>query len=137
MAADDIGTIGEPVRMLVIGGTEQQSGGVDRAARRDHDVSRNFLASAVALDNHFADLAARWAGLEPFHVSVRPERYISMFERRIDGADLRVGFGANQTRESVTAVAANAAARMRILFVEHHAKWRVKRAQAELREIIG
>src|SRR5918992_1292815 len=137
MAADDIGTIGQPVRMLVIGGTEQQSRRVDRAARRDHDISRNFLASAVALDDHFADLAARWTGYKPFHVSVGPERYVGMFERRIDGADLRVGFGADQARKSITAVAANAAARMRILFVEHHAQRRVKRAQPELREIIG
>ena len=75
--------------------------------------------------------------MEPFDVSVGSESYVGMLERRIDGADLRVGFGANQARESVTAIAANAAARMRILFVEHHAKWRVKRAQAELREIIG
>src|ERR687897_773398 len=112
--------------MPVIGGTEQQSRGVDRAARRDHDVSGNFLASAVGLDDHLADLAPRWAGCKAFDVSVGPESYIGVFERRSDGADLGVGFGVNQTRESITAVAANAAARMQILFVEHHAQWRVK-----------
>src|SRR4026207_370774 len=105
MSADNIGTIGQAVRMPLIGGAEQQSRRVDRAARRDHDICRNFFANAMALDYYLADLAARRAGLEPFDVSPGSESYVGMLERRIDGADLSVGLGTNQARKSVTAIA--------------------------------
>ena len=58
MAADNVGAVGQTVGMFVIGGAEQQSRGIDRAARRDDDVGRNFLATAIVLDDHLADLAS-------------------------------------------------------------------------------
>ena len=43
-----------------------------------------------------------------------------MFHRLINAQYLSVGLGMNQAGKSVTRVAANAAALVRMLFIEHH-----------------
>ena len=136
VASDDVRAVGQPVGMLVIGGAEQQSRGIDRAARRDDDVSRNFLATAIALDDHFADLASGWIGFKPFDVRVRQERHVGMFKRRIDGTHLCIGLSADEAGKSVAGLAANAAAGVRVFFVEHDTQRSMKWAQAQTDEVI-
>src|SRR5229473_1500709 len=60
-----------------------------------------------------------------------------MFDRLIDADNLRVGLGANQTGESVAGVAADAAALVRILLVEHYADRHVEGLQSRAREVVG
>src|SRR5437879_9572558 len=59
-----------------------------------------------------------------------------MLDRLIDAHNLRVGLGAHQAGESVAGVAANAAALLRILFVEHDPDRNVEGLQAGTREVI-
>ncbi len=60
-----------------------------------------------------------------------------MFQRRIDRAHLRVRFCRDKARETVAGAAADTFARLRVAFVEHDAKRRMKWAQAKTSEIIG
>ena len=59
-----------------------------------------------------------------------------MLDRLIDAHNLRVGLGAHQAGESVAGVAANAAALLRILFVEHDPDRNVEGLQAGTRKVI-
>src|SRR5207245_11784782 len=59
-----------------------------------------------------------------------------MLDRLIDAHNLRVGLGAHQAGESVASVAANAAALLRILFVEHDPDRNVEGLQAGTRKVI-
>src|SRR4029434_2135215 len=122
--------------MLFIGGTEQQGRGIDGPARCDDDVGRNLLRSAVVLDDYFADLATRRVGFEPFDIRIRPERHVGMSKRRIDGTYLCVGFGTDEAGETIASLAANAAAGVRVFFVEHYTQGSMKWAQAQTDEII-
>src|SRR2546430_4113159 len=60
-----------------------------------------------------------------------------MFDRLIDADHLRVGLGTNQTGESVAGIAANAAALVRVLLVEHDPDRYVEGFQARTCEIVG
>ena len=60
-----------------------------------------------------------------------------MFDRFIDADNLRIGLGPNQTGEPVAGVAADAAALVRILLVEHDADRHVEGLQSRPREVVG
>ena len=91
------------------------------AARHDDDVPRIRLRRAVPLDVHRGDLAAGGAGLETADERVRHERDVRVRERRVDADHLGVGLGLDQARKAVAGVAPDAAARARVLLVEHEA----------------
>src|SRR5438552_17947125 len=59
-----------------------------------------------------------------------------MLDRLINAHNLRVGLGAHQAGESVAGVAANAAALLRILFVEHEPDRNVEGLQAGTHKVI-
>src|SRR6266576_6063386 len=59
-----------------------------------------------------------------------------MLDRLIDAHNLCIGFSADETREPVAGVAANAATLLRILLVEHDPDWNVEGLQAGAREVI-
>src|SRR5712692_1760221 len=60
-----------------------------------------------------------------------------MFDRLIDADNLRVGLGADQAGESVAGVAADAAALVRILLVEHDADRYVEGLETRTCEVVG
>ena len=57
--ADDVGAVGEAVRMLVVGGPQQQRRGIDRAAGHDHDVGGVVSALPLRSTCTPVDFAAR------------------------------------------------------------------------------
>src|SRR5437588_188695 len=60
-----------------------------------------------------------------------------MFHGLIDTYNLRIGFGAYQTGESIARIAAYAAAFVGVLFVEHNPHRDVERLQTRTDEIVG
>src|SRR6266849_11123824 len=60
-----------------------------------------------------------------------------MFDRLIDADNLRIGLGANQAGEPVAGVAADAAALVPILLVEHDADRHVEGLQSRARKVVG
>ena len=52
------------------------------------------------------------SGFESVDIGVGFERDVGVLQRRVHGAHLRVGFGAQQARESVAGLAADTAAGM-------------------------
>jgi len=88
-------------------------------------------------DDDFADPASRSVGFEPLDIGVGHERNVGVLEGRVDGTHLRVGLRVNQAGKAVTGLAADAAAGVGIFLVEHDAERRVKRAQAQTREVVG
>ena len=98
---------------------------------------RQFFAAAVVTDDNFRDAPARGVGCQFFDIGVGHQGNIFMLQRRIDGADLRVGLGVDQAGKAVTGLAANAFAGARVLFIQHHPQRRVKRMQPEPGKVIG
>src|SRR5260370_37100231 len=60
-----------------------------------------------------------------------------MLDRLIDAYNLRVGFGTNQTGETVASIAADAAALVGVLLVEHDPDRHVKGLQPRTCEVVG
>src|SRR5258708_12149115 len=60
-----------------------------------------------------------------------------MFDRLIDAHHLRIGLRTHQAGESIAGVAANAAALVRVLLVEHDPDRYVEGLQARTCEVVG
>ena len=100
VAADLVGAVGEPVRVLVARGCEQQPGAVRGAARDDDELALERLLLAVVVDDDAGDCGSRLVGLQPDRLRARHQRHVGVLERRPDGDHLGVGFGVYQARES-------------------------------------
>jgi len=60
-----------------------------------------------------------------------------MLKRRLDGADVRVRFGLDQTGIAVTRAAANALRALRRVLVQHDPQRHVEGLEAQLLEVIA
>ncbi len=65
VAADLVGAVGQPARVLVGGRREQQLGAVRGAAGHDHDVALEGLGVVAEVDDDARDRRARVVGHEP------------------------------------------------------------------------
>ena len=136
VAADLVGAVGEPVRMLVVGRREQQLGRVGGAARRDDDVRREALGLAVHLDDDRRDLVPRSVRLELDHARVRQQRHVRMLERRPHAEHLGVGLGVDEAGEAVARRAADAVAVGQVRLGQPDAARRVERVVAGRLEVV-
>jgi hypothetical protein len=135
--ADDVGTVGKPARVAVVGGAQEQGRRVDGPAGQDDDVRRVVLAGSIPLDDDLAHLPAGGAGFQVFDEGVGRERDVGMRQRRVHAANLGVRLGVDQAGEAVAALAADAGALVRGLLVKHDAQRRVEGVQAEAGEFVG
>ena len=115
---------------------EQQRRRIRRAAGDDHDIGRDRLALAVALDHDAGHGGAGRVGLEPQRPRAGAQRHVGVFQRGPDGQHLGVGLRVHQAREAVARRAAHARAVRHVGLVEHHAARRVERPQARRREVV-
>src|SRR6516164_2936739 len=122
--------------MLVIGGTQQQRRGVDGAAGNDNHVPR-ILFRPVALHNYSAHLTTTLIRFQSLDKGVCQQSYIGVFDSLIDAEHLGVRLGINETRKAVASVAANTAALMRILLIQHDTDRYVEGLQTSTRKIVG
>ena len=129
--------LARPRGCLSLADRKQQCGRVDRSAGDDNHVRRIGLEPAVAFHDYALHLAARRICFQAVHQRIRQERDVGILDGFIDAHNLRVGLRANQASKTVAGVAANAAALVRILFVEHDADRNVEGLQSRAREIIG
>jgi hypothetical protein len=83
------------------------------------------------------DDAARGVRLKPRDFGVGQERDVRVFERGIDGADLRIRLGLYETREAVARPAADALAPARVVLLQHHAERHVEGFHAQRGEVFG
>ncbi len=137
VAADDVRTVRQAAGMPVVGGTEKKRSRVDRPARRDNNLAGIFFDRAVVLDDDLRHFAPRAVGLQPAHQRVRHQRHVSVSERGIHAADLRIGFRVDQTRVAIARIAADAFACAGIFFIQHDAEWNMKRLQSQPRKILA
>ena len=111
VAPDLVRAVGQPVRMRVARGAQQQQGGAQRAAGDHHDVGRILLELVVADHMHAADAAAGGVRLQPGDVGVGQQREIGVRGAGGIHADhLGVGLGVDRARKAVERVAADAGA---------------------------
>ncbi|MFJ9683314.1 hypothetical protein ACIRP2_35500 [Streptomyces sp. NPDC101194] len=69
VAADDVGAVGQAVRVTVVGGAQQQGGGVRRAAGDGHDVAAEGGGGAVGeFGDDVGDVASVGADQQDFAV---------------------------------------------------------------------
>ncbi len=130
MAADYVGAIGEAGGMLVIGGAQQQRGGIDGSGADYHDVASVAFDRAMALDHNCFYFPAGFAGFQFRNMRVGQQLHVGMLQRGIDGANLRVGLGVNQARKTIACAALDAGTFARIIFIEHDAERHGKRIEA-------
>ena len=135
VAADLIGAVGQPVRVLVASGGQQQLGGVDRAAGDDHDVAVIALGLAVVLGHHLGDRGAGRVGLQLHHPRVPEQGDVGVLEGGADAEHL--GLGVQRAREAVAVRAAHADAVGHVRLVDQDAARRVERVIAGLGQVIG
>jgi hypothetical protein len=119
MAAHDIGAVGQPSRVLVIGRAQQQRGGVDGTTGNDNDIRGVGCRCAIALHNYASHFATTRVRVQSLDKRIRQERHAGMLDGLIDAYYLRIRLGAQQARKSVAGIAADAAALVWVLLVEH------------------
>ena len=136
VAADLVGAVREPLRVLLGGGDQQQLGGVGRAAGEHHDVRGIALELAVTLDHdlrHRRPVAVR---LELDHLRVRQQLDVLVLERRPHAEHLRVRLAVHRAREAVAVFAADAGAVGQIRLVQADPARRVERVVAGGLEVV-
>ena len=136
IAADLVGAVGQAVGVLFVRRGEQKLGAVGRAAGEHHDVSGERLRLAVDGHLHLGDPPAGAVGVQLQRLTVGQQRDVRVCERRPHADHLRVALGVDQTRETVTVVAAHARAERHVPFVQADSTRRVKRVQASRRKIV-
>ena len=94
------------------------------------------LPIAGAVDHDLLYRAPRGVDLELRDSRMSPQRDVRMLKGRTHADDVRVGFALGQTWEPVEAVAAHAAARLRVGLVEIEADGKVERLVAGADEIV-
>ena len=128
--------VGQPVRVPVGGGGEQDLGRVG-GARGDHDdVAVVDLFAVVALDDDPLDGRAGRVRLEPGHDRPRSEADVLVLEGRPDAEHLGVGLGLDQAREAVAGPAADAVAVGSVVLEQPDPTRRVERVVAGLLEVV-
>ena len=111
VAADLAGAVGEAVRMVVIGGAEQEQGGAEGTAGDDDDVGGEIVFLAVTQHVDLADALAAGIGLEPGDEGAGEEDEVGVGGAGgVDAHDLAVGLGVDGAGEAVEGVAADAGA---------------------------
>src|SRR6185436_20280142 len=114
---------------------QKQRSGIDRPGADDDDVARVDLGHAVALDVDLRDRAPGGVRLESRHQGVGRERGVRTLESRVHAQRLRVGFGLDQTGETVAGRAADAPA-LRAPLVQADAERNVEGLYAQLRQVV-
>ena len=111
VAADLVGGVREPARVLLVGRGEQQRGGVDRAGGQ-HELGAGDLDRPVAtLGDQMVHAAAGGVGGDPAHANPGLQAGVFGRDRGVDRARLGVALGAERTGEPVAGGAADAASR--------------------------
>src|SRR6266478_8518170 len=94
--------------MLVIGGAQKQSGGVDRSTRDNHNVPGVCLERAVTFHNDSIDFVASRIGFQTLYQGVGQQRDVGMLYCGIHAQNLSIRLGLHETWEAVARVATNA-----------------------------
>ena len=76
--SDHIRAVGQSLRMPVIGGAQQQSGGIDRSTRDNHNVPGVCLERAVTFHNDSIDFVASRIGFQTLYEGVGQQRDVGM-----------------------------------------------------------
>ena len=129
--------VGQPGGMLVVGGTQQQRGGIRRPARHHDDVRGEALLHAGDFRQHAGDAAAGGVGFEFQRLRIAQQRDIGMFQRGAHGNHLGVGFRMHQAGETVAGLAADAAAIGHVGLVQQHGTGRRERMVAGGLQVFG
>src|SRR6266568_7451505 len=137
MSADDVGAVGEAVRMFVVSRTQEQRGGIDRATRHDHKFGRVTFFCTVALDMDGRDFSSGTICFQARYLRISKQGHIIVSQRRHDTADVRIRFCVNKAGEAVTCVATDAPAVLRIFLIQHDAEWSMKWLQPVQRKVVA
>src|SRR4249919_3677742 len=98
--------------MRVVRGSQQQRGGVDRAAGHEKQRRLDPKRLTIALDFDGLDFPPGGIGDQAAGVRIRPQPDIWPLYRVTDAADIGVALGVDLTGERVARVAEDAAVRL-------------------------
>jgi hypothetical protein len=101
-----------------------------------HQVRAVSLLPAFAVHHDTVDRVPGGVRLEPLDPGVPEQRYVVVLERGPHAAHVGVGPAVGEAGKPVEAVAAHAASRFRVRFVEVHADRQVERPVAGALEIV-
>ena len=128
VAADLVGAVGEPVRVLVVRRGRSRCARVRRAARaRRRCRPRTSSVAPSRSTTTFDDARAGVVGLEPHDLRVRQQRDVRVLERGPNADHLGIGLRVHHAREAVAVRAAHARAVRHVRLVEHDPARRVER----------
>ena len=107
---DRAGGVGDPVRILRVGGAQQDRGAVDRAGREHEQPGPDCQLLAAALDLCGDDALAPFVGKQTRDQASGLQSHVGVRKRRVDQPGLGVALRADLARKGVAGAAANAGA---------------------------
>jgi hypothetical protein len=137
VAADLVRAVGESIRVLVAGGSEQQLGRVGRPAGNSDDVRGVRFPLSCTVQHDLGHRLTACIGVEGDRLRVCQQGDVRVLERRPDGDHLGIRLRMDQAGEAVAVLTADAATVRHVLLVEQNAAGRVEGSVAGRDEIVG